>query len=64
MASTARRPTRPTTVVDQGAALAGQLLIEIGVAITRPAEFVTVRVSRIDNRLELHEQPERVAAEA
>lgn len=46
-------------VVDQSAAQAGQLLIEIGVALTRPAEFVTVRVSRLDNRLELREQPER-----
>jgi uncharacterized protein len=47
--------------VDQTAARAGELLIEIGVALTRPAEFVTVRVSRLDNRLELREQPERGA---
>jgi hypothetical protein len=47
-------------VADQSAALAGELRVEVGVALTRPAEFFTVRVSRLENRLELSEAPERV----
>jgi uncharacterized protein len=36
----------------------GQFVCEIGVALERPAEFVTVRVLRLENRLELREAPE------
>lgn len=43
--------------VDVGAAATGRLLMVIGVALARPSEFVTVRVSRTDNRLELDEGP-------
>jgi hypothetical protein len=46
--------------VDQSGAAVGQLLIVIGVALTRPAEFVTVQVSRVENRLELSEAPQLV----
>jgi hypothetical protein len=46
--------------VDQSVAAAGQLLVVIGVALTRPAEFVTVQVSRVENRLELTEPPQLV----
>lgn len=37
----------------------GELLCTVGVALARPAEFITVQVRRADNRLELREQPER-----
>jgi hypothetical protein len=37
----------------------GQFVCEIGVALERPAEFVTVRVFKLENRLELREAPER-----
>jgi phage tail sheath protein FI len=48
--------------IDQSAAAAGELLMDIGVALTKPAEFVTVRVSRTANALELTEIPVRVEA--
>ena len=48
--------------IDQSAAAAGELLIDIGVALTKPAEFVTVRVSRTENTLQLTEIPVRVEA--
>jgi hypothetical protein len=37
----------------------GEFICTIGVALARPAEFITVQVRRSDNRLELTEQPER-----
>ena len=48
--------------VDRGQALAGRLVLVLGVALARPAEFVTLRVSRTDNRLEINEMPEVVRA--
>jgi hypothetical protein len=45
-----------TGLGDRGA---GQFLCQVGVALERPAEFVTVRVLRLENRLELREAPER-----
>ncbi len=48
--------------VDQSRAAAGQFLMVLGVAIARPAEFVVLRVSRTDNRLEVAEMPEVVRA--
>ena len=50
--------------VDQSQALAGRLVLVLGVALARPAEFVTLRVSRTDNRLEISEMPEVVRAGA
>jgi len=50
--------------IDQSQAAAGQLLILVGVALARPAEFITVLVSRTDNRLQLTEEPEPVEAGA
>lgn len=43
--------------VDNGQAAVGQLRIAVGVALSRPAEFVFVRVSRTGNRLEIGEAP-------
>lgn len=48
--------------VDASPAAAGELRIVVGVALARPAEFVTVRVSRTGNRLELSEAPSVVLA--
>jgi hypothetical protein len=48
--------------VEQDRAAAGELVLVLGVALARPAEFVVLRVSRTDNRLELVEMPERVQA--
>lgn len=48
--------------VDTKASLAGQLRIVVGVALSRPAEFVTVTVTRTGNRLELTEEPVVVLA--
>jgi phage tail sheath protein FI len=45
-------------VADQDEVPPGQFLCTIGVALARPAEFITVQVRRTDNRLELHEAPE------
>jgi hypothetical protein len=49
---------------DQSRAAVGELLIVVGVALARPAEFVTVRVSKTGNRLEITEQPTLVLAGA
>jgi hypothetical protein len=49
-------------VVDTSAALVGQLRIVVGVALSRPAEFVTVTVTQTGNRLELTEEPVIVPA--
>ena len=48
--------------VDTSQAAVGQLSIMVGVALARPSEFVTVRVSRTDNRLDLTEEPRLVVA--
>ena len=48
--------------VDTTSAAVGELRIVVGVALARPAEFVTVRVSRPGNRLELAEAPALVLA--
>jgi len=48
--------------VDTTAALVGELRIVVGVALARPAEFVTVTVTRPGNRLELAEEPTVVLA--
>ncbi len=48
--------------VDTSAALVGELRIVVGVALARPAEFVTVTVTRPGNRLELAEEPTVVLA--
>jgi len=50
--------------VDQSQATVGHLLIVVGVALARPAEFITVRVSKTGNRLEITEQPTPVTAGA
>jgi phage tail sheath protein FI len=46
--------------VDQSRAATGHFVLVVGVALARPAEFVTARVSRTDNRLEVAEMPEVV----
>jgi phage tail sheath protein FI len=46
--------------VDQSQAAAGRFVLVLGVALARPAEFITLRVSRTDNRLEIREMPEVV----
>ncbi|MCW3494210.1 phage tail sheath C-terminal domain-containing protein [Microbacterium sp. SSM24] len=48
--------------VDTESALVGELRIVVGVALARPAEFVTVTVTRTGNRLELNEEPVVVLA--
>lgn len=48
--------------VDTGAAARGELRVVVGVALARPAEFVTVTVVRPGNRLELAEEPTLVLA--
>lgn len=48
--------------VDTSAAARGELRIVVGVALARPAEFVTVTVTRPGNRLELAEAPTLVLA--
>lgn len=45
---------------DLDRAAVGELHIDLAVAIARPAEFVTLRVSRTDNTLDVAEQPQRV----
>lgn len=47
---------------DTSAAARGELRLVVGVAIARPAEFVTVTVTRPGNRLELGEAPTMVLA--
>ncbi|GGL14705.1 phage tail sheath C-terminal domain-containing protein [Nocardia jinanensis] len=49
--------------VEPGPARIGQLELVLGVALSRPAEFLTLRVSRTDNRLDIAELPEPVRAE-
>jgi len=48
--------------VDQSAAASGRLVILVGVALARPAEFVLARVTRTGNRLEIAELPTLVPA--
>jgi phage tail sheath protein FI len=37
----------------------GQVIVEIGIAIARPAEVILLQVVRTEDRLEIREQPER-----
>jgi hypothetical protein len=46
---------------DLSAANVGQFRLQIGIAPVIPAEFVIVHVERVEDRLELREQPERSA---
>lgn len=46
--------------VDLERAALGELGVDLAVALARPAEWVTIRVSRTDNRLDVTERPQRV----